>query len=128
MSPARLYIVDEHESVRRALVERLGQSSEVQIAGHSGDAQTALRELAQSPVDVVLVEVKRTDGMGLELVRQLADRAHPPRLYVLTSYPSEWEEQAARRAGASGYLLKDIASEELIRRILGDAAPAHQAR
>jgi DNA-binding NarL/FixJ family response regulator len=124
MSPARLYIVDEHESVRRALVERLGHSSEVQVAGHAGDAQTALSELAHADVDVVLVEIKRSDGMGLELVRQLTDRPHPPRLYVLTSYTSEWEEQAARRAGASGYLLKDIASEDLIRRILGDATPA----
>jgi len=124
MPSARLYIVDEHESVRRALAERLAQSPEVRLAGHAGDAQTALRELAGLSVDVVLVEIKRSDGMGLEMVRQLAGQAHPPRLFVLTSYPSEWEEQAARRAGASGYLLKDIAPEELIRRILHDTAPA----
>jgi DNA-binding NarL/FixJ family response regulator len=124
MLPTRLYFVDEHESVRRALAERLAQDPHVQIVGHSGDAQTALRELRPGVADVVLVEIKRSDGLGLELVRQLAAQPKPPRLFVLTSFPSEWEEQAARRAGASGYLLKDIAPEELIRRILNLAPPA----
>lgn len=125
MTPTRLYIVDEHESVRRALAQRLGQSPSVQIVGHTGDAAAALAQLHASSADVVLVEIKRSDGMGLELVRQLADGPQPPRLFVLTSFPSDWEEQAAQRAGASAYLLKDIEAEELIRRIL-DLAPSDE--
>lgn len=117
MAPVRIYIIDEHEPVRRALADRLAQSSDVHVAGHAGEAQAALQDLAHQAVDVVLVEIKRTDGLGLELVRQLADAPHSPKMIVLTSYPTEWEEQAARRAGASGYLLKDIEPEELIRRL-----------
>jgi DNA-binding NarL/FixJ family response regulator len=118
MEPVRIYIIDEHEPVRRALADRLAQSAEVRIVGHAGEAHSALADLDQQPADVVLVEIKRTDGMGLELVRQLATSRHSPKLVVLTSYLTEWEEQAAHRAGASGYLLKDIAPEELIQRVL----------
>jgi two-component system, NarL family, response regulator DevR len=119
MAPVRIYIIDEREPVRRALAERLAQSTEVHIVGHAGEAHSALADLDGQAADVVLVEIKRTDGMGLELVRQLAASRHSPKLVVLTSYLTEWEEQAARRAGASGYLLKDIAPEELIQRVLG---------
>jgi DNA-binding NarL/FixJ family response regulator len=118
MAPFRVYIIDEHEPVRRALAERLTQSEQVIVVGHTGEAQVALKQLADQPVDVVLVEIKRTDGMGLELVRQLAAASHAPRLMVLTSYPTDWEERAAHRAGASGYLLKDIDPDELIGRLL----------
>ena len=117
MTFQRIYIIDEHEPVRRALAERLAQSPEVSVVGHSGEAQTALTELEGRKADVVLVEIKRSDGLGLELVRQLASSLHSPKLIVLTSYPTDWEEQAARRAGAAEYLLKDIAPDELIRRI-----------
>jgi DNA-binding NarL/FixJ family response regulator len=122
--PARVYIVDEHDSVRRALADRLDQSAQIHLVGHSADVQSALRELQANPVDVVLVEIKRSDGLGLELVRQLAAGPNPPRLFVLTSYPTKWEEEAARRAGAKGYLLKDIAADELIDRLVDGAASA----
>ncbi|HET7010841.1 MAG TPA: response regulator transcription factor [Anaerolineales bacterium] len=117
MASVGVYIIDEHEPVRRALAQRLAQSADVTIVGHAGETESALRDLRQGPADVVLVEIKRSDGMGLELVRQLAAAPNAPKLIVLTSYLTEWEEQAAHRAGASGYILKDIAPEELIQRI-----------
>jgi DNA-binding NarL/FixJ family response regulator len=117
VSHARIYIVDEHEEVRLALAERLARESDLQVIGHSGDAAEVLDEgLAQKP-DVVLIEVKRSDGMGLELLRQLADLPHQPRVAVLTSYPSTWEQEAAERAGAIAYFLKDIDPDELVRSI-----------
>jgi len=68
--------------------------------------------------DVVLIEVKRSDGLGLEVLRQVAELPNPPKVLVLTSYPTEWEAQAATRAGASSYLLKDIDLEVLIHQIV----------
>jgi two-component system response regulator DevR len=117
VSPARVYIVEEHPSVRTALVDRLSHSGVLQIIGHTGSADEVLREVRQGSPDIVIMEVKRSDGMGLEILRQLATLARPPRLVVLTSYPSFWERQAANRAGASSYLLKDIETEELIQHI-----------
>ena len=114
MIPVGVYIVDEHEPVRTALVERLGHAERIQIIGHTGHADMVIQEVSEKKPDVVLLEVKRSDGMGLELLRQLAALASPPKLVVLTSNPSSWEKDAASRAGAVSYLLKDIESEDLI--------------
>lgn len=117
MGKARVYIVDEHEEVRLALAERLAREANLQIIGHSGDAMEAINASQEEKPDVVLIEVKRSDGLGLEILRQLATLPHEPRVAVLTSYPSTWEQRAAQRAGAIAYFLKDIDSEELIRSI-----------
>ncbi len=118
MSAARIFIVDERPAVRLALVDRLSQAPGIEVIGHTGDAADVAAKVAEGQPDVVLVEVKRSDGMGLEIIRQVTSLEHAPRALVLTSYVSEWEHEAARRAGASGYLLKEIDSEELIRQIV----------
>lgn len=118
MCAARIYIVDEHPSVRLALVDRLSHAADIQVIGHTGDAEQVLQAVQEAHPDVVLIEVKRSDGMGLELVRQVSSLSGHPRAVILTSYESDWEFEAARRAGAAGYLLKDIGSDELIRRIV----------
>jgi DNA-binding NarL/FixJ family response regulator len=117
LNPAKLYIVDEHPGVCAALVERLGRAANLQVIGHGGEAGLVVREIRNGQPDVVLLEVKRKDGMGLEILRQLASLPNAPHLAVLTSYPTKWEEQAAVRAGAECYLLKEIDSEELIKTI-----------
>jgi DNA-binding NarL/FixJ family response regulator len=119
LKTARLYIVDEHDTVRSALAQRLSRAGKLAVIGHSGNAEMVLREIREKKPDVVLVEVKRSDGLGFELMRQIANLPDPPRLAVLTSYPSTWEQEAAGRAGAQSYLLKDIDSEDLIRKISG---------
>ena len=116
--PPRLYIIDEHESVRRALGDRLAQTASVTVVGDAGDASQALQAVREIGVDVVLVEIKRADGLGLEMVRQLSAQSEAPRVIVLTSYPTDWEEAAAKRAGASVYLLKDLNTEVLLQHIL----------
>lgn len=118
----KLYIVDEHELVRNALAERLNQSDDLVVMGHSADCETVIEEISKLQPDIILIEVKRKDGMGLELTRQIAALPQAPRLVVLTSYQKTWEEQAAARAGAVTYLLKELDSEELIRKIESLAA------
>jgi two-component system response regulator DevR len=115
--PTRLYIADEHASVRSALAERLERDASLTVIGQSGDAEQMIREIRKEKPDVVLVEVKRSDGLGLEILRQISNLPGSPCLIVLTSYASEWEEEAANRAGAVAYLLKDIATGELIHHI-----------
>lgn len=115
MCSARIYIIDEHETVRSVLAERLNRAGQLEVIGHAGDANQALADVRHSRPDVVLLEVKRSDGLGLELVRQVAGLSTAPIVAVLTSYPSNWEQQAATRAGASLYMLKEIDTEELIR-------------
>lgn len=122
MVKARVFIVDEHEPVRLALADRLTKAAQIRVLGHSGNADEAIAEIHRTQPEIVLLEVKRSDGLGLELLRQVAEMPNPPKVLVLTSYPTEWEAEAATRAGAHSYLLKDIDTEELIRRIAEFAA------
>jgi DNA-binding NarL/FixJ family response regulator len=117
LSEARLYIIDEHVTVRSALAERLDQAADLHVIGHAGDVDEVMRDVGEKQPDIVLLEVKRKDGMGLEILRSIVAMDCSPRLAVLTSYPTKWEEDAALRAGAVCYMMKDIDSEELIRMI-----------
>jgi len=119
---ARVYIVDEHDPVRLALADRLTRASQIRVLGHTGNADEALSEIRRTQPEIVLLEVKRSDGLGLEVLRQVAEMPNPPKVLVLTSYPTEWEAEAATRAGAHSYLLKDIDTEDLIRKIAEFAA------
>ncbi len=117
LSEARLYIIDEHVTVRSALAERLDQAADLHVIGHAGDVKEVMQDVGEKKPDIVLLEVKRKDGMGLEILRSIVAMDCSPRLAVLTSYPTKWEEDAALRAGAVCYMMKDIDSEELIRMI-----------
>ena len=117
MCAASVFIIDEHESVRQALAQRLSRAGAFEVIGHTADVNDVVGRITKTAPDIVLVEIKRSDGMGLEILRQIAALPNAPKLVVLTSYPTAWEEKAARRAGASSYMLKNIDSEELIRQI-----------
>jgi DNA-binding NarL/FixJ family response regulator len=142
LMPLRIYIIDDHEDVRRALAARLGSCDEMLVVGDTADAECGVLAVRELHPNVVLVETKRGDGRGLELVSLLAQGAlaqgalaqgalaqgsAAPRVVVLTSYPSEWERWAALRAGAVCYLLKDIGSPQLIEQIRTAALPSSAA-
>jgi DNA-binding NarL/FixJ family response regulator len=113
----QVYLIEEHAQVRQALAERLGNIQGVELVGQAGDAQEALRDVERLHPQVILIESKRDDGLGLELVRQAARAAWHPRVVVLTTHEEAWERRASRRAGAHEYLLKEIDSAELLKRI-----------
>jgi DNA-binding NarL/FixJ family response regulator len=121
ISTPRLYIIDEHGPVRRALADRLSRVGSVTVIGDSADPAEAMASIVKDAIDVVLIEIKRSDGLGLELVRQISAPPDAPKVIVLTTYPTGWEEAAAKRAGAAAYVLKDLDAKELLRHIL--AAP-----
>jgi DNA-binding NarL/FixJ family response regulator len=122
-APIRVFIIDDHTAVRQALAARLGSAPETVVVGETGDAEEALLQLRGVLPDVVLVETKRSDGRGLEIISWIAQCGAGARVVVLTSYPSEWERWAAYRAGAACYLLKDIGSPQLIEQICAVAMP-----
>lgn len=122
-NPVRLLIVDDHSEVRHALVVRLNSAPDMAVVGEIADAEEALQQAETLCPDVVLMETKRADGRGLELISRLT---HFPgvKVIVLTSYLSEWEQWAAFRAGALRYLLKDIDTGQLLEQIRAVGAPA----
>jgi DNA-binding NarL/FixJ family response regulator len=117
VTPIRVYIFDEHLQVCNALTERLSQFTHIEVIGHTGEVDKILEDVKENQPDLVLLEVKRSDGMGLEILRQLSAIIRGPKVFVLTSYASNWEREAATRAGADMYMLKEIETRDLIDRI-----------
>lgn len=123
-SLVRVLIIDDHPDVRHALAVRLGSTTDVVVAGEVADADEALQQAETLHPDVVVVETKRADGRGLELVSRLTHSLVGLKIVVLTSYLSEWEQWAAFRAGALRYLLKDIDTAQLLEQIRAVGAAA----
>lgn len=119
-----MLIIDDHPEVRHALVVRLNSAPDVAVVGEIADAEEALQQAETLQPDVVLVETKRADGRGLELLGRLTHSFAGLKIVVLTSYLSEWEQWAAFRAGALRYLLKDIDTAQLLEQIRAVGAAA----
>ena len=113
----RLLIIDDRETVRQALEDRLSQAPEIELVGSAGSTEEGLQAVRTLSPDVVLLEIKMADGSGLDACRRITEAASSVNVIVLTSYMDEAERQAAFQAGASCYVLKDIDSQRLIRAI-----------
>jgi len=110
-------IVDDHERVRHELVASLGRSGMVEVVGATGCAEEATRWLTERQPDVVLLDVKRDDGGGVDLCRRLTGNGHACAVLILTSYLSREEWRDAQEAGATDYLFKQIDSKALLAKI-----------
>jgi DNA-binding NarL/FixJ family response regulator len=115
--PIRLLIVDDHPEVREALRTRLGRLPGVLVVGDGSGTEDDLRQVRTLRPDAVIIDSKRADGRGLEIIDGIVQSRLGTHVIVLTSYPGEWERWAVQRAGAERYLLKDIGSEELLDQI-----------
>ncbi|MFQ6099742.1 MAG: response regulator transcription factor [Anaerolineae bacterium] len=123
MTPARLLIIDDHDAVREALEARLCMASEVEIVGCTGCWRTGLRDAVRLRPDVVLLEIKRADGQGLDALRRLTEECPYTSVVVLTSYPDAEERMEALRLGAVRYILKEIDTPQLMREIQAAVRP-----
>jgi len=113
----RVMIVDDHEVVRSELAAALGRCPAVEMVGATGCAEEATRWVSERRPDVVLLDVKRDDGGGLNLCRRLSGNGHRCAVVILTSYLSGDDWRDAREAGAADYLLKQIDSKALLAKI-----------
>lgn len=113
----RLLIIDDHERVRQELVTKLCRDRDLEIVGDTGDPDEAARWSQERHPDVVLLDVKREDKGGMELLRRLSRRPNGFAVLVLTSYVSRDEWLQAQEAGARAYALKQIDSRGLVDKI-----------
>ena len=114
MNPIRLLIVDDHEVVREGLRSLLARHEELEVVGEASSAAEAVEEEARCQPDLVIMDVRLPDGSGIEACRQIRANRPDTRVIMLTSYPDEKAVIASIMAGASGYLLKQIRSQNLI--------------
>ncbi|EOM77787.1 DNA-binding response regulator [Rhodococcus rhodnii] len=110
----RVFLVDDHEIVRRGLADLLGSVPEFEVVGEAASVGEALVRIPQADVDVAVLDVRLPDGNGVELCRDL--RADDPdlRCLMLTSYSDDEALLDAIMAGASGFVLKQILGTDLV--------------
>lgn len=104
----RVFLVDDHEVVRRGLIDLLSGDPELDIVGEAGSVAAALARIPASRPDVAVLDVRLPDGDGIELCRDLLSRLPDLRCLILTSFTSDEAIVDAILAGASGYVVKDI--------------------
>jgi len=113
----RVFLVDDHEIVRRGLVELLDSVPDVEVVGEAATVAQALARIPAVSPDVAVLDVRLPDGSGIELCRDLLSRVDGLRCLMLTSLTDDEAMMDAILAGASGYVIKDITGMELARAI-----------
>jgi DNA-binding NarL/FixJ family response regulator len=106
--PIRVLVVDDHPIVRQGLVAYLGKRADIEVVGEADDGQRAVSAAARLRPDVVLLDLVMPRMDGVEATRQLRRLVPGTRILVLTSFAAEDHVMDAVRAGAAGYLLKDV--------------------
>jgi two-component system, NarL family, response regulator LiaR len=113
----RVLIVDDHPMVRRGLATFLRVYDDLELAGEAAGGQEAVQLCARLHPDVVLMDMAMPEMDGAAATRLIRKQSEAVRVIVLTSFKDETMIQSALQAGAIGYLLKDVSSEELAQAI-----------
>lgn len=116
MRPAtRVLIADDHAMVREGLQMFLSEEAdEIDVVGQAADGPQALALAQQLRPDVILMDLIMPHMDGIEVTRRLRAAGVPSRVLILTSFLEEQQIRDAIRAGAMGYLLKDVGKQELL--------------
>ena len=110
----RVYILDDHEIVRRGITELLERGGDIVVVGESGSAREATRSLPGLRPDVAILDGRLPDGSGIDVCREVRSVDPSIKALILTSYDDDNALLAAVVAGASGYLLKQIRGNDLV--------------
>ncbi|MGQ2916085.1 response regulator [Microbacterium aurantiacum] len=118
----RVFLVDDHEIVRRGIAQLVDAEPDLDVVGEAGDIAEALRRIEATAPDVAVLDVRLPDGSGVDLCREVRSRHPHIACLMLTAYDDDEALRSAALAGASGYVLKDIRSAALVDAIRASAA------
>ena len=120
--PIRVFLLDDHEIVRRGIKDLLESEGDIEVVGESGLAQEAARRIPALRPDVAILDGRLPDGSGIEVCRQV--RSVDPTIagLILTSYDDDDALFAAIMAGAAGYILKQVGGNDLVETVRRVAA------
>lgn len=110
----RVFLVDDHEIVRRGVAQLLDREHDLEVVGEAPNAERALARIAALAPDVAVLDVRLPDEDGISLCREIRSRYPDVRCLMLTAYDDDDAATAAVMAGASGYVLKTIAGTALV--------------
>ena len=118
----RVFLVDDHEVVRRGVRELLESADDLEVVGEAGTAAEALQRVPATSPDVAVLDVRLPDGTGVEVCRDLRSLIPSLRCLMLTSFNDDEALFGAIMAGASGYVLKEVRGSDLVESIRRVAA------
>ena len=113
LDPIRVLIVDDHALFRRGLEMVLAEESDIELVGEASDGAEAVAKAGEALPDVVLMDIRMPKSSGIEACRAMKEVAPSAKIVMLTISDEEEDLFEAIRAGASGYLLKDIPYDEV---------------
>ena len=110
----RVFLLDDHELVRRGLIDLLRTAPDMEIVGEAGNATDALHRIPAARPDVALLDARLPDGNGIDVCREIRSTMPQVKCLILTSYDDDDALFAAVMAGAAGYLLKQVGGSDVI--------------
>ena len=110
----KILIADDHAIVRQGLKQILAETSDLVVAGEAANGQEVLEQIRQNDCDLALLDLAMPGRDGLETLKELKREIPKLPVLILSIYPEEQYAVRALKAGASGYLTKESAPEELI--------------
>ena len=121
-SAIRVFLLDDHEIVRRGLADLVSIEDDLEVVGEAGTAAEALLRIPAVRPDVAVLDVRLPDGSGVEVCREIRSQMPEVHCLMLTSYADDEALFNAIMAGASGYVLKEIRGIDLVNAIRRVAA------
>ncbi|MDH3754955.1 MAG: response regulator transcription factor [Acidimicrobiia bacterium] len=123
-SSIRVFLLDDHEVVRRGIAELINAEPDLEVVGDHGSAVGAVEAVGAAAPDVAVLDVRLGDGTGIEVCRDLRSEHPEIACLMLTSFADDHAMVDASIAGAAGYVLKQIRSNDLTESIRKLAAGA----
>jgi DNA-binding NarL/FixJ family response regulator len=114
MTAIRVFLLDDHEVVRRGVRELLEAAGDIEVVGEAGTAEEALARVPVANPDVALLDMRLPDGNGVEVCREIRSAHDTVQCIILTSFADDEALFDAIMAGAAGYLLKQIRGTDLV--------------
>jgi len=110
----KILVVDNHDIVRKGLAMLISRQEDLFVVAEAGSVAEAMAKARESVPDVVVMDIRLPDGTGIEACREIRDKNSDVKVLMLTSYSDEEAVMGSIMAGASGYLLKGIHSQEIV--------------
>ncbi|RFU39577.1 DNA-binding response regulator [Actinomadura logoneensis] len=110
----RVFLVDDHEVVRRGVAALLSAEPDIEIVGEAGTAESAVARIPAVRPDVAVLDVRLPDGDGISICREVRSRTPGLSCLMLTSFDDDQALMDAVMAGAAGYVLKQIHGSDLV--------------
>lgn len=114
LQPTRVFLLDDHEIVRRGLADLLGLTDDLEVVGEAGTAAEAIARIPATQPHVAVLDVRLPDGSGVEVCREIRSALPEVKCLMLTSFADDEALFDAIMAGASGYVLKEIRGNDLV--------------